>query len=184
MFRGAAKTWALLGLIAGMIISGVVVWRIHNPSERILDYQEKRDERIIADLFSNNIYWLFETLSFRSVESYLRSEDYKSRRPSYRMKVYLIGNNPVGFISYYKDRSGVGQIRFLVTDSNVRGRGIGKKLVQYAFDDLVRNGCSVVTLVTRTNNVGASRLYKRSGFFVMKQEDGFVSFAKRAVCVQ
>ena len=49
--------------------------------------------------------------------------------------------------------------------------------MNYAMDDLAKQGVSQIELVTRTNNDAAKKLYARLGFHETEHDDEFVSFA-------
>ena len=69
-----------------------------------------------------------------------------------------------GFVTYWKINFYEGQIQWLVVDSRFRKKGYGRKLLQYAVDDLFAQGCQVVELQTRLNNAAGISLYKKVGF--------------------
>ncbi len=51
--------------------------------------------------------------------------------------------------------------------------------MQYAVDDMKKQGASIITLVTRTSNLSAQAVYKKLGFRQTYEEDGFVYFELR-----
>ncbi len=79
--------------------------------------------------------------------------------------VAATGHRPVGYLScHYDSVRREGQIGLVGVNSGVRGRGIGKKLVQTALDWFKAQGARHVTVVTQGNNQAAQRLYQRCGF--------------------
>jgi len=74
-------------------------------------------------------------------------------------------NQPLGYISCHLDPARRdGQIILVGVSPEVRGRGIGKNLVQAAIDWFRGQGAQEVTVVTQGNNRVAQRLYQRCGF--------------------
>ena len=83
----------------------------------------------------------------------------------------------VGFVTF-KVKNGEGSegseenfvdLSLLAVDSGVRGRGVGKGLVNYALNDLKKSGkyaeCEVVV---SSENTGAVRFYEKLGFLQQK----------------
>jgi ribosomal-protein-alanine N-acetyltransferase len=52
----------------------------------------------------------------------------------------------------------------IATHPDVRGRGYGAQLLDYAIRQAVATGCSLATLEVRRSNVAAIALYERAGF--------------------
>lgn len=93
-------------------------------------------------------------------------EDLKTSR-----KEYLIGkidNVVVGvcslFFSYDWHRKNMVEIQELVVDKEYRGKGIGKKLVDRAYEIAKEKGCTCITLHSNMKRVDAHRFYKENGF--------------------
>ncbi|XP_006811864.1 mycothiol acetyltransferase-like [Saccoglossus kowalevskii] len=64
-------------------------------------------------------------------------------------------------------------INHICVDSNYRGKGIGKFLLQYGESEAKRLGCTRMTLyVAETNR--AKNLYERQGYVVTNNEDGWL----------
>lgn len=79
----------------------------------------------------------------------------------------------------------VGHITQLCVAPDMHGRGIGRSLLQKAFDRLERDGCRQVSLTVTAANEGAVRLYRQCGFRVARNFaayvwDGFRSQRKEA----
>ena len=66
----------------------------------------------------------------------------------------------------YAEQAGPGEaeVRMLVTDPAVRGRGTGTALMQAALAVARREGCSAVRLSSEPGMTAAHRLYERLGF--------------------
>lgn len=56
------------------------------------------------------------------------------------------------------------QIEGVRVASNVRGQGLGQKLVEYAFERARARGCRLVQLTTNKTRVDAVRFYESLGF--------------------
>ena len=82
----------------------------------------------------------------------------------HRVLVAQWEHRPVGYISFRAVDSEKGQIELLGVTCQMRGRGLGKRLVQAALCELARQGLAEVTVVTQERNTEAQRLYFRVGF--------------------
>ncbi|HXI73133.1 MAG TPA: GNAT family N-acetyltransferase [Verrucomicrobiae bacterium] len=86
-----------------------------------------------------------------------------------RAKIVLVAassaNAPLGYISCHLDPvRQAGQIGLVGVSPEVRGRGIGKNLVQDAIGWFRTQGAQTVTVVTQGKNQAAQRLYQQCGF--------------------
>jgi len=76
-----------------------------------------------------------------------------------------VANQPLGYISCHLDPiRREGQLGLVGVSPEVRGKGIGKKLVLTAIDWFGTQGAQEVTVVTQGNNQAAQRLYQQCGF--------------------
>jgi len=83
----------------------------------------------------------------------------------------------VGYISTRLDReSGKGRIPNLAVDKGSRGRGVGRKLIEFAVEFLRREGMAFVMIETMVNNPVGRRLYPSCGFVEAGQQ---IHFAKK-----
>ena len=112
----------------------------------------------------------------------------KNRAPNMRdsryfgklnIKVLRENDQFIGFVAYYMKNFFIGQLLFLAVKPEFRGKGYAQKLMQYAIEDLKKQGATMITLVTRTSNVAAQAVYKKAGFHVSHEEDGYVYFELR-----
>ena len=72
---------------------------------------------------------------------------------------------PVGYITCHLDEStGVGTIGLFGVDEEMRGRGIGKALVNGALDWFASRQFDKIRVITQGRNLAAQRLYQRCGF--------------------
>lgn len=81
--------------------------------------------------------------------------------------------NIVGFVSVSIDRRGKkkrGVFHTVFIEEEYRGRGGGKKLLNYAFDYLKKKGCYLVRSLVFPKNKRALELYKKIGFSIQKME--------------
>lgn len=63
----------------------------------------------------------------------------------------------------HRDRP-VGRITALAVDPVVRGRGLGRALVQAAAEELARAGCSLLEVTSHRRHEGAHAFYRHVGF--------------------
>lgn len=149
------------------------------PSSPISDFQDERDTQDMLKIFEKDRYWLI------SSEDYDPAWALKTRSPNKRdsryfgkmnIKVLRENGQLVGFITYYMRNFFLGQVLFLAVNPEFRGKGYAQQLMQYAIDDMKKQGASMITLVTRTSNTSAQSVYKKAGFTMTHEEDGFVYF--------
>lgn len=77
----------------------------------------------------------------------------------------------VGYISTRLDyESGKGRIPNLAVDKDSRGRGVGRKLIEFALEYLRREGMAFVMIETMVNNPVGRRLYPSCGFVEVGQQ--------------
>jgi GNAT superfamily N-acetyltransferase len=93
--------------------------------------------------------------------------------------VALVGNRIVGFVHYLYHRSttrlnDVCYLQDLFTDVSLRGKGIGRALIQSVYQQAEQHGCTRVYWTTQENNQAGRLLYdqiaKHAGFIVYSHE--------------
>lgn len=92
-----------------------------------------------------------------------------------RGKVFLAERGPdlVGCAAMVERRAGGathGQLRWVLADSSVRGRGLGKRLVDLAIAHARDSGWDTVFLETTGGLDASMRIYEKLGFVVAKRE--------------
>lgn len=83
----------------------------------------------------------------------------------------LVEDNIVGFVSVSIDIRGntkIGVFHTIFIEEPFRGKGIGKKLLKYAFEYLKSKGCSSVRSHVFPKNKRSLKLYRKLGFHVEK----------------
>ena len=76
-----------------------------------------------------------------------------------------VDGSVVGYISTRVDReASKGRIPNLAVDGAMRGRGLGRKLIEQALDYCRREGMAFVMIETMENNPVGQRLYPSCGF--------------------
>ncbi|MDR3647079.1 MAG: GNAT family N-acetyltransferase [Candidatus Babeliales bacterium] len=147
----------------------------------IKNYSDARDREFIFDGFKKDEYWLVTYLGF-PVDFMLNTMSPRPNDPEYygklNIRVLLLKDKPVGFVTYYKKKFYEAQIQFLYVDGQYRGKGYAKKLIDYVCADLKKQGISIVKLVTYTNNFAALKLYKKIGFKESYRDEKLVYFEK------
>lgn len=144
----------------------------------IYDLVEERDKPFIMDIFTKNWYWLVAEGSTEFSPEYMLH--HQVRTPSSTdhlyIKVLYQGQEPIGFTAYYKEMFYKGRILFVAVREEFRSQGYGRQLIDYAIDELKKMGATTITLVTRTTNYAAQKLYQNAGFTELTRDDRFVSF--------
>jgi len=73
--------------------------------------------------------------------------------------------NPIGYVTCLLDRSNhTGTIDLVAVAAAAAGRGVGLRLLSAAKRWFLENGAMRVMVATQGRNIGAQRLYQRSGF--------------------
>jgi GNAT superfamily N-acetyltransferase len=88
-------------------------------------------------------------------------------------------NRVVGSIAMVDAGEGVGQLRWFLLVPEVRGGGLGRRLLDAALAYGRERGFSRVFLWTFADLQGARRLYERAGFKVTERKTGMVWGAER-----
>jgi len=83
---------------------------------------------------------------------------------SERVLVAVVDGVPVGYVTCDRGEGGVGQIGLLAVSEKVRGRGIGRQLIQDALAWFHAVGVGEVRVVTQGANCTAQRAYQSAGF--------------------
>lgn len=165
------KLLAVVAVFA--ILTTGLVYKFYKEKSPITDFVYSRDAESILKIFDKDWYWL--VLSSR--DEYSPDFTLKNKTPdkdaanfgTLNIKVMREKDKLAGFTAYFKQKFYEGYILYVSVDSDFRGKGYGEKLTKYAVNALFEDGCSVVKLVTRVDNVRSRALYKKLGF----QENGF-----------
>jgi ribosomal-protein-alanine N-acetyltransferase len=81
-----------------------------------------------------------------------------------KMAVAEIERSVAGYVVWAEHFNGtIGQIMNLAVESSHRGKGIGKELLLYAFDEMREAGISTCSLEVRESNQPARQLYESQG---------------------
>jgi len=83
--------------------------------------------------------------------------------------VYEDSNQTLGLVTLAKKKD-VANIGIIAVDSNLRGKGIGRKLMIAAENWTYNNSCSKIKVVTQGFNKPANKLYNRCGYSIEKTE--------------
>lgn len=88
---------------------------------------------------------------------------------SVRTTVLRSKNHVVGFIKYFIPADQTGHIEILCVTKTRRNRGYGRRLVNYAIEDLRKMNTSEINLFADTRNLAAQNLYYAIGFKKLPQ---------------
>lgn len=166
-------------IIALAITFGIGVYyspEIYSLWPNIETFNPSRDSYAIADIIQRDVYWFFneplkEPFREKHLIPYFFSKNYK-------FYVLRVRNKTVGFIIYKKIDPFTGNISLIGVQKEYRKYHYGEKLLNFAIKDLFNDGCSKIKLYTRTSNIAAQRLYLKTGFKEVSQENGYVFFEK------
>jgi len=170
-------------LVSVFAVSAVgLFFYLTKEKSNIYDFDYARDAKEILDIFDKDWYWLVAHLTPEeySADFMLKNRAYDQNPANFGkliIKVAREGDKLAGFTAYFKRRFFEGFLLYLGVVRDFRRKGYGKKLMLYAINDLFNKGCSVIRLLTRTDNV-ARKLYEKLGFKLYHEEPGFVYYEK------
>jgi len=174
------KKYIIVVTIFIVMILTISISLLKCSPEPIKDYNPKRDYQNIVQNFKDDNFWLVEeglNLDF----DYILNTHSPNKHPQYKgklkIKVLLDHGKFAGFITYYKKSYYRGFIQFLSVSKNFRGKGYGKKLVQYAIKDLFSMGCTQIGITTRLINKWARNIYTSLGFKETGHDEIFIDYA-------
>lgn len=185
MIHRIKKIHIIGGLIVGLVAGTIAYYYASNKcvvsqsATGIYEFDSDRDTKQILEIFNKNWHWLIAN------EDTSPTFLFKYRTPNAnpllfgKMHIKVLRENGVlaGFISYYVDGPGDWQLLFMAVDNTFRGKGYGKKLVEYALSDMIAQGAERIWLVTRLSNTPAQRIYEAVGFKEYEYtESGYVYF--------
>ncbi len=81
-----------------------------------------------------------------------------------------LGKSIAGFVDL-EIRKNTGFINGVSVKKNLRKKGIGKELVEFAIEFLKSNGAKKASLLVKRDNEAAKRLYSSQGFFFLRFHD-------------
>ena len=168
----------IIGSSLVLILVFIIIGFVKCSSNDVYDFDSGRDTAGIMQNFKEDFYWLSAVPDFDV--PYMLQTHSPNKNPEYygklRIKVIRDMGQTAAFTTYYKLTPETGWIQFVSVNRRFRGKGYGKKLVDYAVKDLFKMGCKEVKLVTRTNNLWSQRIYDRYGFIQYKRDNGFVDY--------
>jgi dTDP-4-amino-4,6-dideoxy-D-galactose acyltransferase len=163
--------------VSGLLADEKITYSINlNPdqsivSENVIPYDsESPTEQLKTLTLQSGVYSRFNIdPDFRNNEFnnlYLEWIDKSvSGKIADEVLVYKEGDEIQGFITL-KIGNIAGSIGLIAVDEKHRGKSIGKKLLNSAFNYFRENGIRKVEVVTQKANLGACRFYEASGFEV------------------
>jgi dTDP-4-amino-4,6-dideoxy-D-galactose acyltransferase len=93
-----------------------------------------------------------------------------ARKNASEVFVYKLNNQIAGLITLSESDAG-GSIGLIGVDKNVRGQGIGQKLVKASHQYFSSKNIDYMTVVTQKANIPACRFYEICGFKIIKVEN-------------
>jgi len=179
-----SKKYILLAVVAIVSVAGIFFY-VSKEKSQIYDFNYARDSKDILEMFDKDWSWLVADMT---PEEYSADFMLRNRTPyqypdtshfgKLQIKVLRKDGKVAGFTAYWKENFYKAQILYVAVAREFRRQGIGKKLTKYAVQDLFKQNCQVIWLVTRTKNV-ARKLYENLGFKLYKEIPGFVYYELR-----
>jgi dTDP-4-amino-4,6-dideoxy-D-galactose acyltransferase len=121
-----------------------------------LAYESGKFSRFRLDpFFSNDFKRLYKTWIEKSVTKEIADKIF----------VATAGEKIVGMITI-KERDGVGHIGLIAVESEAKGRGYGRSLIEASLNFLFDKGVTMIEVPTQMDNVDACQFYEKCGFAV------------------
>lgn len=196
MFKSKIAQYTLFASFAVALLGGAFLYMHQHqeasvasqpapiPADGLVDFNYARDYKYIISVFQDddNWYWLVDgsraDFSPEDMMKTMSSSRNLATKGNLTIKVLYADGKPAGFSAYFMKNFYLGKIRFIYVDKEHRGSGYGLKLVTAAVDDLTARGATKISLVTRSTNLAAMRIYEKAGFDLLKSPEGFADFAK------
>lgn len=174
-----------LALVTSIALGGAVGYYFFSPQAvqdtDILVYDAARDRQDIMDLFAYDHYWLSADPQY-DVAYFLDTKSPNPWESQYKglmtIKVLRPEGKFAGFTAYYMRNFYEGKFLFLAIHPDFRGKGLSKKLIAHAEQELKKMGAKKVKLCTRTSNIRAQKLYEKVGYDFTHEKDGFFFYEK------
>ena len=121
---------------------------------------------------------------YKQVSDINLAEQFIKERLMYNDSVIFVAlseNKPIAFTQLYPKFSSVSALRNwhigdLYVEPTHRKKGIGKKLLEQAYDFAKEDGANFISLNTADGNLTAQKLYKDFGFIEQETSPGFLYY--------
>lgn len=181
LFKNNFFKFFVVMAISAMLAAGLV-YNFYLKKSQITDFVYSRDAESILKIFDKDWYWLVASSREEYSPDFMLKNRAYDKDPSHfgklTIKVLRDNNKLAGFTAYFNKKIYEGFLLYVAVDSDFRGKGYGEKLTNYAVEDMFANGCNIVKLVTRTENIKARSLYKKLGFEEILVDGGYVYYTK------
>jgi len=181
---GPSRRLRLLVLLLSMsaLAAGLWYWKTQYVHSAITRYQEA-DRPALARMLYDDWYWLVAENATDFSMDYMfdhQAATYHYPDKSLSIVVYReAGGVPAGFVTYHRIDGAHGRVQFLAIDEKSRRKGYGRTLLEYAINELRKQGVCFVELAVRQSNVRARALYQSLGFMeTWRTPDGFAGYSK------
>ncbi|MDU8925932.1 GNAT family N-acetyltransferase [Alisedimentitalea sp. MJ-SS2] len=94
-------------------------------------------------------------------------------RPSGGILVASLDDHPVGCVMYNEASSGVAEFNRMFVNENGRGYGIGRRLLEHMFEQIIQDGYKMVIFSSANFLTHAKAMYEGAGFSAIPHPDGF-----------
>lgn len=177
--------YCLSALVVVALVGGYYWFTTRSAHESIHVYDPALDRAALVKIFTSNMFWLTNDEDERhAIESFERGLDNRamtralSGERNLSTYVYRDAEATKGFVSFYRISWSKARILYIAVDDAYRRRGYAETLMQFALDELKRQGFSSVELTTRVINQRAQGLYKKFGFRQSWDDGTLVAFER------
>lgn len=165
-----------------------ITWAIH-AEPFITDFNFNQDIGVVEKLLKSEWNKLFYQPNY---DQCLISKIFKLRRPGdvafqekeLTIKILRDQNKILGFITYYQPNPKTNHIELLAVDSEHRGKGYGKKLIEHVIYEGLKKGLKTVQLYVYPSNQAAIKIYQHLGFEIQAEYPGYLLLTKKLANMQ
>ncbi|HJM68738.1 MAG TPA: GNAT family N-acetyltransferase [Candidatus Babeliales bacterium] len=177
--RGKKWRWARwIGVF--LIISGFAIIAFRYQSTLVLrPYSDTADQEYLTQSLEKDRFWITNDDEF-SIERMLKERNPSRYSNHYhgklQIKVLHEKGKRAGMVAYYKKSFYMGRVMILWVDPAFRGKGYGEYLLQYAINQLFKEGCTKVNLLTRLINTWSRKIYAKVGMHETSRDSMFIYY--------
>jgi ribosomal protein S18 acetylase RimI-like enzyme len=187
---GKNKKTLIIASLAILGLAGGVAWWLCGPkffAKNNIEAYQPSDIPAIKNILEEDWHWLVaEDGSFFSTDYMFEHHAATLRHADNTLSiaVYRTPEGKVaGFVTYHSVDGLQGRIQFLGVAKEYRKKGYGRELIEYAVEQLRKQGKCNVEITVRASNDPAYSLYKKLGFKESwSTPDGFIGLSK-PLCV-
>lgn len=168
-----------ISLIFSLLFTG-----ISSATPTISDFNYKYDMPAVEILLKkewSTLFWMphYDHELINMMFKQQKPGDIVARDKKLFISVLKDSTQFMGFVTYYQADNATGHIELLAIDSSYKGKGYGKKMVNFVREWSLRLKCKYLQLYVYTSNNAAIQFYNHLGFTVKKAYHGYYLLTKQ-----